>query len=202
MGLKDLAQLLETYATDFFAWFFGLLAKPHSAGAEAYSNKKHLLFLVFCALIGATIGSFIPGRPPIGERSQTAVAVVVVWTFTSVMIHLICRLMRGHGSLERTVLSTLQILAVAYVVSNTIAMLVTMAESAIPRIGNSLSATGLKTPGDLILFLQFCMVAVYTPMVLKSVHRFGGFVVGTLVGLLAALIAVIIASPVVAAHGC
>ncbi len=106
------------------------------------------------------------------------------------------------GPLDRTVLATLQILAIGYVMSNSITMLVTMAEAAQPSVARALESTGLKGPGDLILFLQFCIVAIYTPMVLKSVHRFGGLLVGSLVGLVAALIAVMIASPVVVAHGC
>jgi hypothetical protein len=202
VSLKDQTELVETYATDFFTWFFGLLTRPFSVGTETQSNKRHILFLVFYALIGATIGSLIPGRPPIGDRSKTAVTVVVVWTFIGVLIHFACRLFRGKGSLDRTVLATLQILAVGYVVSNSITMLITMAEAALPRLASALESTGLKGPGHLILFFQFCVVAIYTPMVLKSVHRFGGFFVGTLVGLVAALIAVLIASPVVMAHGC
>lgn len=195
-------KYVETYGSDFFDWFISLLMKPLSLGADAYSNKKQLLFLVFCALIGATIGSLIPGRPPISERAQTAVVLVAIWTFTSVLIYFACRILRGKGSLEHTVLASLRVLAVAYVVSNTITMLVTMAESTNPQIRGALSATGLTTPGNIILFIQFCMVAVYTPMVLNSVHKFGGLIVGTMLGLLAALIAVLVATPVVSAGGC
>lgn len=202
VSLKDQTELVETYATDFFTWFFGLLTRPFSVGTEIQSNKRHILFLIFCALIGATVGALIPGRPPISERSRTAVTVVVVWTLIGVLIHFACRLFRGKGSLDRTVLATLQILAVGYVVSNSLTMLITMAETAVPRLASAIGATGLKEPGELILFLQFCIVAIYTPMVLKSVHRFSGLLVGTLVGLVAALIAVLIASPVVMAHGC
>jgi len=202
VSLKDQSELVETYATDFFSWFFGLLTRPFSVGTEIQSNQRHILFLVFCALIGATIGSLIPGRPPISDRSKTAVTVVVVWTLIGILIHFACRLFWGKGSLDRTVLATLQILAVGYVLSNSITMLITMTEAALPRLASALASTGLKGPGDLILFLQFCFVAIYTPMVLKSVHRFAGFFVGTLVGLVAALIAVLIATPVVMAHGC
>ncbi len=55
---------------------------------ETYAND---------ALIGATIGSLIPGRPPIGDRSKTAITVVVVWTIIGVFIHFVCRLFRGKA---------------------------------------------------------------------------------------------------------
>jgi hypothetical protein len=201
-GIKDIGDLIERYATDFLAWFLSLLTQPLKVGAEIYSAKQRLVFLVFCTLIGATVGSLIPGRPPINDRTTVAVTVVVLWTFTSVLIHVVCKILRGHGTLNNTILSMLQILAVAYVVSNFLTMLTTSAAALYPPAKAALASINLAEPGTLILSIQFVMLALYTPFVLTSVHRFQGLIIGLLSGLMAAGIAVLLATPVALAGHC
>jgi|SRR5579863_1634765 len=199
---KEIAEIIESYGTDFLDWFLSVLFKPLTTGGELYPAKRRFVFLTFCTLIGATIGSLIPGRPPIGDRATVAVTVIALWTFTSVLIHVTCRILRGHGSLNNTILSMLQILAVAYVVSNFVVMLTTSAASLYSPIKAALASVNLSKPGDQILFLQFVILAVYTPFVLTSVHRFQGLLLGSIAGVLAAGIAVLLATPVALSGHC
>jgi hypothetical protein len=199
---KDISDFVETYGADFSDWLFGLLTHPFAVAEGAASKGKRLSFLVLATLIGATLGSLIPGRPPIGDRTTVAVTVVALWTFTSVMIHIVCRIFRGKGTLDATVLSMLQILAVAYVFSNLVTMVITSAEAVFPSMRDAMRSSGLDAPGTLILLLQFLMLLVYTPLVLKGVHRFAGLMVGSLVGLLAAGIVILLALPVAASGKC
>jgi hypothetical protein len=202
MDAKETADIVGTFGLDFAGWFLGVLEGRLEADALKYTKQKRFVFLVFCTLIGATLGSLIPGRPPISERAIVAVTVVALWVFTSIFIHLVCRILRGKGKLDETVLAMLQILAIAYVVSTFLAMIVVFVETTAPRLTTLVSATGLKTPGDIVLFLQFVVLLIYTPVVLKGVHRFQGMFIGLLAGLLAATIAVLLASPVAATGHC
>ena len=197
LDAKDIAAFVEKYGGDFLDWFFGILAHPLSVHEREDSRGRHLSFLVLATLTGATLGSLIPGRPPITDRSTVAITVVVLWTFTSVMIHFVCRLFRGKGTLEATVLSMLQILAVAYVISNFVTMLVSSTASAFPNIADFVESVDLE-PGQLILLIQFLILLVYTPLLLKGVHKFSSLAMGCLVGLLAAGVAVLLALPVAA----
>jgi hypothetical protein len=198
---KDVAAFVDEYGTGFSDWAFGLLAHPFSINEGGPSKGKRLSFLVLATLIGATLGSLIPGRPPIADRSTVAVTVVALWTFTSVMIHFVCRLFRGKGTLDATVLTMLQLLAVAYVISNFVTMLITSAAAAFPNVHAIVQRTDLE-PGEVILLIQFFVLLIYTPLLLKGVHKFSGHAMGWLIGLLAAGIAVLLAMPVAASGKC
>jgi hypothetical protein len=200
--MKDVLELAQTYATDYLAWFLSLLIRPLSTGSDLYSDKQRIVFLLISTFVGATLGSLIPGRPPISDRTTVAVTVVVLWVFTSVLIHVACRVLRGHGTLNNTVLSMLQILAVAYVVSNFLTMLTSFASAAYPPVKAALASTSLANPGNLILSIQFVMLIIYTPFVLSAVHKFQGLIIGALAGLFAACIAILLATPVAASGHC
>jgi hypothetical protein len=198
---KDLAAFVDEYGTGFSDWAFGVLAHPFSVNERAESKGKRLSFLVLATLIGATLGSLIPGRPPIADRSTVAVTVVALWTFTSVMIHFVCRLFRGKGTLDATVLTMLQLLAVAYVISNFVTMLITSAAGAFSNVHAIVLRAHLE-PGEIILSIQFLLLLIYTPLLLKGVHKFSGLAMGIVIGFLAAGIAVLLALPVAASGKC
>jgi hypothetical protein len=67
-------------------------------------------------------------------------------------------------------------------VSNFLTILVTAIAAVSAPINAALTSMKLSQPGNLILAIQFVMLAIYTPFVLKSVHRFQGLLMGLSVG--------------------
>lgn len=199
---KDALEVVQQYAANYFIWASEVLMKPSSVVLNASSPSTVFVQLLISALAGGTLGAVIPGRPPVSDRATTAVVVVVLWIFTGLFMHFACRMMRGKGTLNQTILSIIQLLAVAYVCSTFLALLVTSARAAYPFLQSYFENTFIESPGGVLLLFQFLIMAVYTPIILKSVHRFQGVVVGSVTGVLCAAFGAFLAFPFIASGKC
>jgi hypothetical protein len=208
-GVNGWIELTRTLAGAYGEWFLKSLAYPSSLAVGIYSwNAKEedtrsriYIFLLFSALIGGAVGSIIPDRPPIQERAVVAVTVLILWVFVSLFTHMLCRMMRGKGSPGSTIVAMLQVLALVYVASNFLALLIVSAESTYPAFRKLLAAQGINTPGDVILGIQFLMLLAYVPLTLKSLHGFRG-IQGIIISLTAASGAILMSSLIWARGGC
>jgi hypothetical protein len=199
---KDAIEAVQQFASNYFTWASEVLTKPSGVVLNSSSPSTIFVHLLISALVGGTLGAIIPGRPPVSDRATTAVVVVVLWIFTSLFMHFACRIMRGKGTVNQTILSVIQLLAVAYVCSTFLALLVTSARAAYPFMQHYFENTFVDSPGGILLFFQFLIMAVYTPIILKSVHRFQGVIVGSFTGLLCAVLGAFLAFPFIASGKC
>jgi uncharacterized protein involved in cysteine biosynthesis len=209
-AVEDWIELIRSYAVDYIGWLLQVASSPSYAASQAaeFSSKPHSkartripVFLFFCILIGATLGLMIPNRPPIKDRAQVAVTVALLWIFISSLVHVLCRLMQGTGSFIGTLVTMLQVLAVVYVMSYFLTLLLSSAMLASPAAKNLLYKYGFTSSGDLLLKIQFLMLLVYVPLSVGSVHGFRA-VRRVAVGLIAATCAVFLGRLVFAMGGC
>jgi hypothetical protein len=156
--------------------------------------------LIISIFVGATIGAIIPGRPPMKDRATVAVVVLLLWILVSVTVHAIIRVLGGKGSVGATLLAMLQVLALGYVLSNMLTLLVI---SALTSLTSDSPSDLPVRPGTLLLGLQFVIALIYLPFSLHKVHGLAAFRgLGIFVTFLAASIAFVVGALALAAGGC
>ena len=84
MDIKDLINVWATYAKGYGLQFFSAVTDlSHLLEQRVAPGVSHgislSLFLVFSTLIGASIRSLIPNRPPIAPRAVIAIAVMALF---------------------------------------------------------------------------------------------------------------------------
>jgi hypothetical protein len=212
--LKDAFEVARTEIAGYAQWFTSALASPTYIGqralewrddggpAGAGGNKDFYAVLLVSAVLGATIGAIIPDRPPLKDRFTVAVVVVLAWLFISVCTHFFVRLFRGTAPLGVTVRAMMQVLAMAYVASNFVALLVTSAAAVFTPLKSLLVHNDLETPGSILVLAQFLLLLVYIPLTLRAAHGTRGILAGTAVGVLSALFGAGIAMALVTQQSC
>lgn len=178
--LQAWVDAIRNYAVDYIAWFLRCAGHPSYAAEQAASfstpgstaRANVPVYILFCILIGATLGLLIPNRPPMKDRAEVAVTVSLLWLLISLLVHFFCRLMQGRGPLVGTVVTMTQMLAVVYVISYFLLLLISSASTMFPQVHFSLVKLGYSRPGDLLLSMQFVMLLVYVPLSIGSVHGF------------------------------
>lgn len=189
MTFKELFEIAVEYGADQFRWFARVMFHPLSLGqsAASWSLKKSsrvasssqprfAVFLLLNAFIGATVGSTIPGRPPVADRATVAVIVVLVWIAISFLIHVFCRWFGSKQRLESTTLSMVMLLSVVYVISNLLTFLLVGIGRAVGRFdGDSNLVEVMKDPGAIIILIQFALVLTLAPLVLRGLHGFSAW---------------------------
>lgn len=204
----------------YLDWLVNALLRPRYIGEQAVKwtsrpSKKEgirksseipaplLTILVMSVFVGATIGSIIPDRPPVKDRATVAVVVLMLWVLVSLIVHAIIRMLRGHGSVAATLMTMLQLLALAYVFSNVVALLTVSALQLVSHLSTSTAVTLPIPPGEIILGTQLLMLFIYLPFSLHRVHgiaAFGGLgLIGTC---LVAFVAVLLGTLTMAVGGC
>jgi hypothetical protein len=213
--LKDAIEIAHTEIAGYSQWFTSALGSPSyiaqrargwyddggGAGASGGSRDFYAVLLI-SAVLGATIGAIIPDRPPLKDRFTVAVVVVLAWLLISVCTHFFVRLFRGKAPLGVTVRAMMQVLAMAYVVSNFATLLVTSAAAVFPPLKSLLIAEGFEAPGSVLVGAQFLLLLVYIPATLRAAHGTRGLLAGTAVGVLSALFAAGIAMALVGQQSC
>ena len=211
--LKDVISVVQTEITGYAGWFTSALRRPGYMAeralewqAEAVVNKEFLTILVLSAFVGATVGAVIPNRPPLQDRFTVAVVVVLAWLSVSCITHLFVRLLRAHGPVGVTVQAMMQVLALAYVLSAFVGLLVAGARAVVPMFDSWLEewADGIfGEPGAIIVSVQFVVIATYLPFVLGKAHGAKGLVAGTAgISVVGASFAALIALLLVSVRGC
>jgi hypothetical protein len=206
MDLQKVLQFVGTYAKDYGERFFHVLTEPaqlleNGSRSEGTDRTALSIFLVASILLGATIGSLIPDRPKLQDRAIIAAVVMCLWLFLSLVVHVVCRLMKGKASAMMTFSAMTQILAMAYVISNFAALLYTACRKAYPRFDVFAHESLFATPGGMLFAIQFTVLLIYIPLTLSSAHEFRGFkrLIAALIG---AGCAILFGYPIFALGGC
>lgn len=131
-------------------------------------------FMIISVLIGATLNSVVPGRPPSPDFLTTSVVTISVWIGYSISVFLLCKILGGKGSFLETMSVSLQLLAVVYVVSNFVTFI--WGSIVRPSVVRGLLQSGILRPivdyPILIYYpVQFFLMLIYLPLALKHVHR-------------------------------
>jgi hypothetical protein len=212
--LKDLLEVGKTEAAAYGEWFTRALLSPKYIANQARvwnatdgksaadSKTRFYSVLVISAFIGATIGAVIPGRPPMHDRATVAVVVVLVWYFIGLLMHVIVRMLGGKGARGITVKVMMQLLALVYVISNVVCLVLTAVMGAIPTLATGVESIGLTEPGTIIVLTQFVCLLVYLPLSIRRAHGFRGVVAGCVIALVGAGFATLLATGLVAQGSC
>lgn len=198
MNIEKLLEWGSEYFSDYFSVFISTLLKPTTRFKPVIerSEERDLVlprrivnsylgpnlnprlfgFMVISILIGATLNSIIPGRPPAADLLTTSVITIAVWVGYSISIFLLCKIIGGKGTFLETMSVSLQLLAVVYVVSNFI-IFIWGSVARISFVHHLLkdSYVGLVVEQPVFLYypVQFILVLFYLPIALKHMHRFG-----------------------------
>lgn len=186
MTLKELFEIATEYGADQFRWFARVMFHPVRLGQSAaswslkipsrvasLSQPRLAVFLLLNAFVGATIGTTIPGRPPVADRATVAVIVVLVWIAISFLIHVCCRWFGSKQRLESTTIAMVMLLSVVYVVSNLLTFLLVGIGRAVGRFdGDSILVDLIEDPGPVIILVQFVLILTLAPLVLRGLHGF------------------------------
>jgi hypothetical protein len=197
MNIEKLLELGTEYFSDYFSVFISTLRTP--AARFRPITKKHeetdvvlptkisssyvgpdlnprlFGFMMISILIGATLNSVVPGRPPSPDLLTTSVITIAVWIGYSISVFLVCKILGGKGSFLETISVSLQLLAVIYVVSNFVAFIWgSIAQTRIVRGFLLRGSFGLIVDYPIFVYypVQFVLMLVYLPAALKHVHRF------------------------------
>lgn len=206
MDIKDLVKFCETHAKGYALQLYYVITEPSSLlerrFAPEYTEGVSLaVFLVLSTIIGASIGSVIPNRPPIADRAIIAIVVIVLWVFLSFVVHATCKLLRGKAPVVKTFSAMTQILAAAYVISNFGTLLFMASRKAYAPVNAFFQNTLVDTPGGMLFAIQFTFLLVYIPLAISKAHKFSGLQ-RALAALIGAGCAVLFGFPIFAMGGC
>ncbi len=156
-------------------------------------SPRLVTFVAFSVLAGLAMNGLLRGHGAAPQLFATVVTVVVAWFFYATAAHLLCAAMRGRGSYLETLNSTLQVLAVVYVVVSFFTLMICSVAAqptvaprlhAVPILGANL----IEDPGLLFFLSGAVMLSFYIPLALRGVHGFGWIRTGA-IGLLPYLLA-------------
>lgn len=201
MDIEKLLGFVNDYLSDYIAVFIGTLRKPtivfepstksaeeqqklivqykeRAYGVGAQINPKLFGFVLISIFIGSTLNALIPGKPAGPDIKTTFVVLFASWLAFSVALHLLCLLFQGKGTFLQELSICLQLLATLYVVSSFSALVWGIVAS-LPQITATLPPLGsvaellVKEPAYMYFFIHFILLAIYLPIAIKHVHKFG-----------------------------
>ena len=155
----------------------GTIALGH-AGTRL--NPKLVSFAVLSMFLGLTMNSLITTKPTGEALFAIEVIGLLFWVLYAALVHVFCRLARGHGSFLETVSVTIQIFATLYVVCSVVATALAIIVKLKPV---KLFIAGLGGFGEMVadnpvvLFfaVHTILLLIYLPRGLKPVHKFNLF---------------------------
>ena len=186
-------------ATEALRWSDTRQERRAKRGTRA--DASFMSVLIISALIGATLGALIPGRPPLPERATAAVVVIALWYFTSRVFHSVVRLFGGKAPAAITVRVMMQVLALAYVASNFAVLIVSSTAAIVPAVFRARESLGLS-PGLQIVSVQAIVIMLYLPMSIKVAHGVRGVITVVVLSVIAAALAVGLAAGLSAVGTC
>lgn len=147
---------------------------------QLWLHPKLLVFSVVSIMLGLTMNALLPGRASGPDLLASTLIIFLFWVVCASFLHLLCRLLKGKGQYLETLSVTLQVSATLYVISSFLALLLA-ALTAIPEVKSKIDVEPFlgEDIGDFPVYLFFAtstiFTAIYVPLALKSVHRFGWF---------------------------
>ena len=162
--------------------YFQLVPATPKTGADTnerpWLNPRLFAFAALSVILGTLLNSLIPGRRSGPDIVTTLVLLLIYWFVYSAGLHLVCKVLRGRGSLVDTLAVSIQVLSTLFVVASIISLILVLLTrqpiatelvSKVPFVGRSLK----KMPELLFFVVQALLLAIYLPLALKHVHGFG-----------------------------
>jgi len=222
LDVKDWIEFGRKYAAGYAAWLHCALATPWKATPRLVdapvgvvvdeTEPKGVLarpvpvaadlavVVAISIFLGATLGATIPGRPKFQDRATVLVVVCAIWLVLGWLIHMVCRLLRGQGSLAQSLTAIIQVMAAVYVVANVVTLvLVGSLRTYWPE--RSSDWLVVRDPGAALVLLQCFALLYYVPASLAAIHKFRRMSL-VAVACFSGLCALVIFLPVAQAGGC
>ena len=175
LALGDWIEFAREFASTYATWFADTLThasrSPIEFSRSARSKRNLPVVLGISIFIGITLGSVIPGRPPMMERATVFVIILVLWVFYGIILHGLCLVMRGKATIGTTIVVMLQLLAIAYVISNFFTLLLSFAGKTFPIVHEFIEGRA-GGPGTIILVIQLILLCTYIPISLGGANHF------------------------------
>jgi uncharacterized protein YhhL (DUF1145 family) len=140
-------------------------------------NPQLVGFAVLSMFLGLTLNSVINKRLEGEHLFVIEVVGLLFWGLYAALVHLLCKLARGHGSFLDTVSVTIQIFATLYIVcsllATTLAMIILLkpVKSFVAGLG-SIGELVAENPVVLFFLFNTVLLMIYLPIGLKPVHGF------------------------------
>jgi hypothetical protein len=148
-------------------------------GVQVRVNPRLIRFLLISIFIGSVLNTNVPGRSTAPVFVTTLIIVTGCWLCFGSIVHGICKVFGGRGSLIQTISANLQILGVIYVLSSFVAFLwgVVVGEFQLEQTSlyseSSIAQSFIRWPINSYFVAQFILVLIYVPLVNWRVHKFG-----------------------------
>lgn len=145
---------------------------------QLWLNPRLLIFSVLSIILGLSLNALIPNRTHAPDLLSSVLIVFLYWVVCGSLLYLVCRLIGGKGGYLETLSVTLQVLATLYVVSSFFALLLSSLTS-IPvlerEFGTESALVGVLDSAPVVVFfvVDTILIAIYVPLALKTVHKFG-----------------------------
>jgi len=201
-------QINNRYGKTYVNWFLSMISSPSTVveNTRLHINDGTLgeYILTIAAtttIIGVTIGSLIPNRPPIESRTIVFLVISLLWIFLSLLVHFFCKMLGGRESSQVTMSLMIQNLAFVYVASNFLTLLLVWFLKAYDPNPATLGTMILSEPAASLFLIQFLLLLYFVPVTVSYAHGFRGVRWGV-VALFSAIFAVLFGFPVYAQHGC
>ena len=193
MDIEKLLKVTTDYFSDYFFVFFATLRTPTSRfqpinkknepssliiPKSSYGgpqiNPKLFGFMIISVFIGATLNSVIFGQLSSETLVRDTIIILMVWFLYSIAIFGLCKLLGGKGSFLDTISTSLQLLAVVYVISNLLLLLWAMIFLPLlfPFLEGDFWEILIYNPPVVYYVIQFSFMFIYLPIALKGVHNF------------------------------
>jgi hypothetical protein len=146
------------------------VASIHGVDAEQrqWLDPKLLVFAVVSIVLGLSLNALLPKRVVGPQLLPSVLVVFLFWALCGSALYLLCRLLGGTGTYLQTLTITLQVSATLYVTASFLSLL------AVPlvllRTDNVL---GVQLPVALFFLISTVLTAIYIPLGMKRLHRFG-----------------------------
>ena len=147
-----------------------LLSSGERLTDGARLNPRLLSFVALSVFIGFQLFSFYNIH---GDDVAIAVVILSYWTAFGIAVYVLCRVMRGKGGFAETLTITLELLAVLYVVGAIASIIATTTASYLGWWPRPLLGTELPFFFTCYMFVHDGLFAVYLPLCLGGIHRFG-----------------------------
>lgn len=173
--IRPVARFEFTYVTGAgFAETVG----PIKDERQLWLHPRLIAYAIISIILGQLIERLIPGKRPDVDLWNAVVFLIVYLLVNGTALHVFCRLLRGRGKYIETLSVILQVSATLYVLCSFITVLI------VPFLGFTIVAESLKTipccgilmieqPAFIFSVISALFSAIYIPMALKSVHKFG-----------------------------
>jgi len=196
MDIEKLLKFAMDYFSDYFLVLFSTLRSPSlrfqplieikespnlvipknlsSPYVGPKINPKLFGFMLISIFIGTILNSVVFGQVSSDIFIRNTIVIITVWFLYSLVIFWLCKILRGQGSFADSISISLQLLAVAYVVSNVILFLWEMFILPIiyPTVSNEFLKMFIYDPVIFYYAVQFLFIVIYLPVTLKGIHNF------------------------------